>query len=1102
MLASAVLLIVGVSVIVVAADEATRRGFVSQLTGDFAQYGAALLGLLLIRLAVRVAGGRTVGRIFIAALACLFVSGLLNVTNDIPLFAGWPLLGAGDSFNALVKDACELASIVLVLLALVVAILSASKARDDLLRAHERHLAEAVRRTRAEGQTRAETEFTDTALDAQLDTFFLFDPAAGKALRWNRAFGDMSGYSDEEIGRMPAPDSYYSPQDLKRAEGFIQKVLERGTGTIELELVCKDGRRIPTEYRVSVIKNDREEPEYIISIGRDITARKRTEEALRQRASELVALNDFGRAVTATLSLGETSNAALEGILSAMHPDMAFLFLRDGERLLLSGVMPVTAGARLGDIPEHRVGECICGLAVREKRSLFSSDIHTDRRCTWEECKRAGIKSFAAIPLMRRGEAIGVMGLASYTERDYEQEAGFLETLTGQVSVALINAQLYETAQQELAERQRAEEDVNAHASFLDTVMDQSPFAMWISDSTGMVLRTNRALREALNLSDEQISGKYNVLQDGNLADQGVMPRVRAVFEEQKPARFIIPWLAVKAGDIAFEKGRDLWIDVSMFPILDRGKNLANVVCQWVDITERRRAEEALRESERRLKHIASVTTDLVHVWNLADDALEWYGGLDAALGYELGEIARTAQGWLDLIHPDDVERLAESVKLHRESATPTREIYRVRRKDGSWVWWEDFGTPVMDDSGKPVQWIGACRDITRERDLEEQYRQAQKMEAIGQLTGGVAHDFNNLLQVINGGTEMAMQDLEAGHPARESLADVAKAGERAARLVSQLLLFSRRQIMQPEFLDLNETVTNLIKMLGRVIGEHIQLQWHPGTHAGTIHADRGMVEQALMNLCVNARDAMPGGGRLTIETGAVVIDDHYCTTHSWAKPGRYGVLCVSDTGCGIDQETLEHIFEPFFTTKATGKGTGLGLATVYGIVRQHDGMIDAYSEPGSGAAFKLYWPLHGDARATVSRSAVEVEFRGGMETILLVEDDERVRHLARTMLERAGYRVLTAGDGAEAVALFKERGEDVEMAILDVVMPKMGGREAYEQMQALRPGLRALFASGYNEDSIHTGFVLDEGLSFVQKPFTRQALLYAVRETLDKPEG
>jgi len=380
---------------------------------------------------------------------------------------------------------------------------------------------------------------------------------------------------------------------------------------------------------------------------------------------------------------------------------------------------------------------------------------------------------------------------------------------------------------------------------------------------------------------------------------------------------------------------------------------------------------------------------------------------------------------------------------------------------------------------------------------LQEQLLQAQKMEAIGQLTGGVAHDFNNLLQVINGCTEIALEELPPGHLAREVLEEVEQAGDRAARLVSQLLLFSRRQVMRLEWLDLNDTVSDLLKMVGRVIGEDVKLQWHPGSNIGALYADRGMVEHALVNLCVNARDAMPEAGTLIIRTESTEIDDAYHATHSGAEPGHYAVLSVSDTGHGMDKETAARVFEPCFTTKERGKGTGLGLATVYGILKQHKGMVSLYSEEGKGTVFRLYWPEDEDGeRKTEQTGAVTV--RGGDETILLAEDDEMVRNLAKRILERAGYTVLMACDGEEAVSLFERQSNEIDMAVMDVVMPGMGGRTACECMQAMRPDFPVLFASGYSEDSIHTDFVLDRGVRLLQKPFVSEALLRSVRETLD----
>jgi PAS domain S-box-containing protein len=404
--------------------------------------------------------------------------------------------------------------------------------------------------------------------------------------------------------------------------------------------------------------------------------------------------------------------------------------------------------------------------------------------------------------------------------------------------------------------------------------------------------------------------------------------------------------------------------------------------------------------------------------------------------------------------------------------------------------------SPLLDDAGEVTDAIEMVEDVTEQLSLERQFRQAQKMEAIGQLTGGVAHDFNNLLQIINGAAELAMEDLPSGHSARESLAEISAAGERAARLVSQLLLFSRRQVMRPEPLDVNAVVDDLLKMLKRVIGENIRVHWLPGTGAGRVRGDRGMIEQVLMNLCVNARDAMPDGGVLTIETREIEIDQAYCAAHIWAKPGRYACIGVTDTGFGMDLETRERVFEPFFTTKGPGKGTGLGLATVYGIVKQHDGMISVYSEPGAGTCFKVYLPEVACEPAIKGPPARPAG--GGAETVLLAEDDPGVRKLARTILERKGYTVWAAGDGAEAVERFRAAPGAVDLAILDVMMPKMGGREAMDQMRDIRPDLKVLFASGYSENAVHTNYILETGMILIQKPFSPADLLRSVRQVLD----
>ncbi|MFA6240870.1 MAG: response regulator [Candidatus Hydrogenedentales bacterium] len=387
---------------------------------------------------------------------------------------------------------------------------------------------------------------------------------------------------------------------------------------------------------------------------------------------------------------------------------------------------------------------------------------------------------------------------------------------------------------------------------------------------------------------------------------------------------------------------------------------------------------------------------------------------------------------------------------------------------------------------------------MAREREaLEEQLRQAQKMEAIGQLAGGVAHDFNNILQAIMGYSGMLLKRLPAHDETHDFAEEILHGVQRAAMLTRQLLAFSRRQILEMQDLDLNEVVQGVTKMIGRIIGEDIEFKVLEGHGLGSVHADKGQMEQVLLNLCINARDAMPEGGVVTIETQNVVLDREYCDAHAWASPGPYVLLGVTDTGCGMDTPTQARIFEPFFTTKELGKGTGLGLATVYGIVRQHQGMIQVYSEVGKGTTFKVYLPSLERVASTAETKGEEPP-RGGAEIILIAEDDEMLRRLASRILTDAGYTVLFAVDGRDALEMFEKHAAEINLVISDVVMPKMGGKAMYDSLHQQYPRLRFLFMSGYSANATSTAFLQQEGVELIQKPYSPDALLHKVREVLD----
>ena len=563
----------------------------------------------------------------------------------------------------------------------------------------------------------------------------------------------------------------------------------------------------------------------------------------------------------------------------------------------------------------------------------------------------------------------------------------------------------------------------------------------------------------------------------------------------------LVPWHW--EGRAVLADGTEKWIQAAAHNALQPD---GSVVCDGMimDVTERRRAAQRLEESEIRFHLAARATRDIVYDWNIKSDTLFWGDTLTSAFGYDPHGIEPSNDWWIARIHPDDASNVTAGLARALEGTADSWSAeYRFRCADGTYAVVLDRAYVLRDDAGRAIRLVGSMSDLTERKALEEQLRQAQKMEAVGQLAGGIAHDFNNILTAITGFSELLLADTSPEDERYDSIGEIRAGANRAAALTRQLLAFSRRQMLQPRLLDLNRSVRAVEAMLRRLIVEDITLVISLDPAIGHVRADPGQIEQVLMNLVVNARDAMPRGGSLTIETTNVEFHEAERIGQRLSIPaGQYVRIAVSDSGHGMDETTRARVFEPFFTTKEPGKGTGLGLSTVYGIVKQSGGFIWCYSEPGAGTVFKIYLPRVAAevAEAAERTPSLTRAIDAGLatETILLVEDDEAVRDVSRRILVQRGYTVLEATNGAEALRVCADTTRPIDLIVSDMVMPEMNGPELGRHIRERHPGTALLFMSGYTRDAALRQSFLEPGTAFIEKPFTPATLAQRVREVLD----
>lgn len=638
----------------------------------------------------------------------------------------------------------------------------------------------------------------------------------------------------------------------------------------------------------------------------------------------------------------------------------------------------------------------------------------------------------------------------------------------------------------DITDRKKAEEELRK----LSRAVEQSCASVVITSPTGEIEYVNRKFTELTGYSLEEVRGKNpRILKSGETPPE--------IYQEM--------WTTIRKhgewrGEFHNRKknGELFWEFAVISAIFDGAGQITHFLAIKEDITERKKAEEQLRLSEHRFRELAETIQDVF--WIVEPGSLRVLyisPAYEVVWGRSCESLYAQPQAWLEAVHIEDQDRVRQAADEELHHGTYEQE-YRVVRPDGGIRWVQSRSYPVFDATGKIDHIIGISRDITQTRQLEQQLNQAQRLEAIGQLAGGVAHDFNNLLAVILIQAELAA--LTEGLPTdtREGLVEIHRTAERAASLTRQLLLFSRRQVLQAQDLDLNQVVTDLAKMLRRVLREDIRLELNLDTKPLWTHADAGMLDQVLLNLSVNARDAMPNGGKLSIVSAEKILSPDESSRNPEAYPGRFVWLSVSDTGTGIPADVLPRIFEPFFTTKEPGKGTGLGLATVFGIVKQHKGWIEVSTEPGKGTSFHIYLPARERVLTDLLPTVVKPKPQGGTETILLVEDEPSVRTVMRGILSRSGYEVLEAGHGPDALALARQHPSRIHLLLTDLVMPEgIDGRELARRLQIERPNLRIIFMTGYSRELAGRELALEPGQGFIQKPCTSEHLLESVHNCL-----
>jgi PAS domain S-box-containing protein len=883
-----------------------------------------------------------------------------------------------------------------------------------------------------------EAELLYHSLFSQSPDGILIIDTKGTIVEFNEASHRQLGYTREEFKGIHLSD--IDPfQSLEEIQASIKKVLDTGSDEFEVRHKTKQGE-IRDVHVITQLMTMSDRPVFH-TIWRDITEHKRADKALVE------------------------SNANLQALITAM-PDLVIFKDVRGRYLVVNKAVEESTGLRreelLGRTNDEILPPQIAALCNASDKAAMNS--------------RIPVQSEEYAPAKDGGKT-------------------FLDTIKAPIHDSRDELIGLVTVSRDITERKRFEEQLQESEQQYRALFEGSPDAIFIADpETGMILDSNPAACRLTGRPREEIIG----LHQSRLHPPSNDAVSRENFQQHVNETKNRGVTHLTENTILRSDGIEIPVEILAQSVTIKGKQVLLGVFR--DVTERLLIEKALRKSEKFIRDILEtvdegfIVIDRDYRIISANKAYlsQVKMPLEEVIGRHCHEISHGS------VEPCYRRGEECSVKHTFDTGEPHTALHIHHDKEKNAVYVETKSYPLRDESGNTVSAIEIINNATEKKKLEEQLRHAQKMEAVGQLAGGIAHDFNNILTAITGYGSLMMGKMGDGDQLKYYLQQILDSAHRAANLTQGLLAFSRKQAISTSPVHVNKIIGNVEKLMRRLIGEDIEMSVSLADDDLTVMADSGQIEQVLVNLATNARDAMSEGGRLTIRTEAVILDQEFVKAHGYGKPGAYALIAVSDTGVGIDDKTKERIFEPFFTTKDVGKGTGLGLSIVYGIVKQHTGHITCYSEPGKGTTFKIYLPVIKPAALKPEPGAVHPA-QGGTETILIAEDDASVRALVKEVLEQSGYAVIEAVDGEDAVSAFTKNRDKIKLLILDVIMPKKNGKEAYEEIRKARPDVKVIFSSGYTADILHRKG-LDEGdVGFISKPVSPTELLRSVRQALDR---